>query len=56
VVIGATIFGERLASSPLQLGFQLAGGAAAVAGIWMLSRSNIVEAETLDTPQPAHRA
>jgi len=56
VVIGATIFGERLASSPVQLGFQLAGGAAAVAGIWMLSRSNIVEAETLDPPQPAHRA
>ena len=55
VVIGATIFGERLASSPVQLGFQMAGGAAAVAGIWMLSRSNIVEAETLDTPEPAHR-
>ena len=41
VVIGATVFGERLASSPVQLGFQLAGGAAAVAGIWMLSRSKI---------------
>jgi hypothetical protein len=27
-----------------------------VAGIWMLSRSNIVEAETLDAPQPARRA
>jgi hypothetical protein len=56
VVIGATIFGERLASSPVQLGFQLAGGVAAVAGIWVLSRSKIVEAETLDAPQPAHRA
>ena len=56
VVIGATVFGERLASSPIQLGFQLAGGVAAVAGIWVLSRSKIVEAETLDAPQPAHRA
>jgi hypothetical protein len=56
VVIGATVFGERLASSPVQLGFQLAGGAAAVAGIWMLSRSKIVEAETRDTPEPVHRA
>ena len=56
VVIGATVFGERLASSPVQLGFQLAGGAAAVAGIALLARSNIVEAETLDTPEPAHRA
>jgi hypothetical protein len=56
VVIGATVFGERLASSPVQLGFQLAGGVAAVAGIWVLSRSKIVEAETLDAPQPAHRA
>ena len=56
VVIGATVFGERLASSPVQLGFQLAGGAAAVAGIALLSRSNIVEAETRDTPEPAHRA
>jgi hypothetical protein len=55
VVIGATVFGERLASSPVQLGFQLAGGVAAVAGIWVLSRSKIVEAETLDAPQPAHR-
>jgi hypothetical protein len=56
VVIGATVFGERLASSPVQLGFQLAGGAAAVAGIWVLSRSKIVEAETADTPEPAQRA
>jgi hypothetical protein len=56
VVIGATVFGERLASSPVQLGFQLAGGVAAVAGIWVLSRSKIVEAETLDTPEPAQQA
>jgi len=56
VVIGATVFGERLASSPVQLGFQLAGGAAAVAGIWVLSRSKIVEAETAGTPEPARRA
>ena len=56
VVIGATVFGERLASSPLQLAFQLAGGAAAVAGIALLSRSTIVEAETRDAPEPAQRA
>jgi len=54
VIIGATVFGEQLASSPLQLGFQLAGGAAAVAGIAVLSRSTIVEAETLAAPEPAH--
>jgi hypothetical protein len=56
VVIGATIFGEQLASSPLDLGFQLAGGAAAVVGIAVLSSSKIVEAETRDTPEPAHRS
>jgi hypothetical protein len=56
VVIGATVFGEQLASSPLQLGFQLAGGAAAVAGIAVLSRSTIVEAETRAAPEPAHQA
>jgi hypothetical protein len=27
-----------------------------VAGIWMLSRSKIVEAETRDTPEPVHPA
>src|SRR5215469_6238230 len=54
VVIGATVFGERLASSPVQLGFQLAGGAAAVVGIALLSRSKIVQAETEDTPEPVH--
>src|SRR5256714_269005 len=56
VVIGATIFGEQLASSPLDLGFQLAGGAAAGVGVAVLSSSKIVEAETLDTPEPAQRS
>jgi drug/metabolite transporter (DMT)-like permease len=56
VVIGAGVFGEQLASSPLQLGFQLAGGAAAVAGIAMLSRSTIVEAETRAASEPARQA
>jgi uncharacterized membrane protein len=56
VIIGATVFGEQLASSPLQLGFQLAGGAAAVAGIAVLSRSQVVEAETSTAPGPARRA
>lgn len=48
VVIAATVFDERLASSAWQLGVQLAGGALAVAGIAMLSRSAIVAAETAD--------
>jgi hypothetical protein len=46
VVIGATVFGEQLASSPWQLAVQLAGGALAVVGIFLLSRSSIVAAET----------
>jgi uncharacterized membrane protein YedE/YeeE len=46
VVIGATVFGERLASSPVLLAIQLAGGAIAVAGIAVLSRSSVVETET----------
>jgi drug/metabolite transporter (DMT)-like permease len=46
VVIAATVFDEKLASSAWQLGVQLAGGAVAVAGIAMLSRSSIVAAET----------
>jgi hypothetical protein len=46
VVIAATVFDEKLASSAWQLGVQLAGGALAVAGIAMLSRSSIVAAET----------
>ena len=48
VVIAATVFDEKLASSAWQLGVQLAGGALAVAGIAMLSRSAIVAAETAD--------
>ena len=48
VVIAATVFDEKLASSAWQLGVQLAGGALAVAGIAMLSRSAIVAAETED--------
>jgi hypothetical protein len=55
VVIGATVFGEQLASSPLNLGFQMAGAAAAVIGIWVLSSSKIVEAETSEVPAPAGR-
>jgi hypothetical protein len=46
VVIAATVFDEQLASSAWQLGLQLFGGALAVAGIWVLSRSSIVAAET----------
>jgi hypothetical protein len=46
VVIAATVFDEHLASSAWQLGLQLAGGATAVAGIAVLSRSSIVAAET----------
>lgn len=48
VVIGTTVFGERLATSPGQLAVQLAGGAMAVVGVALLSRSSIVEAETLE--------
>ncbi len=48
VIIAATVFGEKLASSPWQLGVQLAGGALAVAGIFVLSRSSIVAAETTE--------
>ena len=47
VVIAATVFDEKLASSAWQLSVQLAGGAVAVAGIAMLSRSSIVAAETV---------
>ena len=46
VAIGVTVFGEQLASSPWQRGLQLAGGALAVTGIALLSRSSIVAAET----------
>ncbi len=50
VVIGTVVFGERLASSPGQLAFQLLGGAVAVAGIAVLSTSSIVAVETRLTP------
>jgi hypothetical protein len=53
VVIGATVFGERLASSPPHLAFQLAGGVVAVAGIAVLSSSVIVHTETRLTPGAA---
>lgn len=45
VVIGAFVFGERLASSPGQLAIQLAGGAMAVFGIAALSRSSVAAME-----------
>ena len=47
VVIAATVFDEKLGSSAWQLGVQLAGGALAVTGIAVLSRSSIVAAETV---------
>jgi drug/metabolite transporter (DMT)-like permease len=53
VVIGATVFGEQLASSPLDLAFQMTGAAAAIIGIALLSSSKIVEAEFGDAPAPA---
>ena len=55
VVIGATVFGERLASTPVHFAFQVAGGVVAVAGIAILSRSKIVEAETRAVPKTTHR-
>ncbi len=50
VVIAATIFNERLASSAVLLGVQLAGGALAAVGIALLSRSSIVATETKTLP------
>ena len=50
VVIGATVFGERLASSPGQFAVQITGGAVAAAGIAVLSHSSIVATETRLTP------
>ena len=50
VVIGATVFGERLASSPALQAVQLAGGALAIAGIAVLSRSSVVRTETRTHP------
>jgi hypothetical protein len=45
VVIGALVFGERLAASPGQLAAQLAGGVIAAAGIAALSRSSVAAME-----------
>jgi hypothetical protein len=56
VVIAATVFGERLASSPALLGVQLLAGLVAVVGIALLSRSSIVAVETRAPPAPAHPA
>ena len=53
VVIAATVFDEQLASSAWQLGVQLAGGALAVTGIAVLSRSSIVAAETVNGREQA---
>ncbi len=53
VVIAATVFDEKLASSAWQLGVQLAGGALAVTGIAVLSRSSIVAAETVNGREQA---
>jgi drug/metabolite transporter (DMT)-like permease len=56
VVIGAFVFGERLAASPGQLAAQVAGGAVAAVGIAALSRSSVAAAEaTSGTPAPDDR-
>jgi hypothetical protein len=47
------VFDEKLASSAWQLGVQLAGGALAVTGIAVLSRSSIVAAETVNGREQA---
>jgi drug/metabolite transporter (DMT)-like permease len=46
VLIGATVFSEPLAASPVHLALQLAGGAVAAGGIAALSRSSVAAAET----------
>jgi drug/metabolite transporter (DMT)-like permease len=48
VLLAATVFGERLASSPALLGVQLAGGALAVTGIVLLNHSSIVAIESAE--------
>jgi drug/metabolite transporter (DMT)-like permease len=55
VVIGAFVFGERLAASPGQLAAQLAGGAVAAAGIAALSRSSVAAMEAR-SDDPASQA
>lgn len=47
VVIGATVFGERLASSPALQAVQLAGGLVAIIGIFVMSRSSVVRTEAV---------
>jgi drug/metabolite transporter (DMT)-like permease len=56
VVIATTVFRERLASSPGQLAVQLAGGALAVTGIAVLSRSSVVHTESELMPGPTAMA
>jgi drug/metabolite transporter (DMT)-like permease len=56
VIIAATVFDERLASSPALLGVQLAGGVLAAGGIALLSRSAIVATETKTPPGQAGEA
>jgi drug/metabolite transporter (DMT)-like permease len=53
VILGAVVFGERLARSPGLLAFQLTGGAIAVTGIAVLSRSPVTLAEERRESQPA---
>jgi drug/metabolite transporter (DMT)-like permease len=55
IVIGALVFGERLAASPSQLAAQLAGGAVAAVGIVALSRSSVAAMEAR-SDDPARRA
>jgi hypothetical protein len=56
VILGAAVFGERLARSPGLLALQLAGAAIAAAGITVLSRSPVRLAEERREPQSASRA
>ena len=50
VLIGASIFGEQMASSPVLLTTQIAAGLLAVTGIAVLSRSSVVRTETSTHP------
>lgn len=53
VILGATVFGERLARSPGLLVLQLTGGAIAAAGIAVLSHSPVTLAEERRESQSA---
>ena len=53
VILGAAVFGERLARSPWLLALQLVGGAIAVTGIVVLSRSPVTLAEERRESQAA---